>query len=38
MQVNVTADWVRVWGLATVTVAALAGFATEILHLSQAGF
>jgi hypothetical protein len=35
---NRMADWYRVSGLATLTVATLAGFATEILRFCRAGF
>jgi len=38
MQLNSMADWYRVGGLATLTLATIAGFATEIMHLWNVGF
>jgi hypothetical protein len=38
MKLDDMSDWYRVGGLATLTAAALMGFATEILHLWKVGF
>ena len=38
MQPNSMMDWYRIGGLATGTLAAITGFATEILHLWKIGF
>jgi len=38
MQPNTMADWYRIGGMVTLTLATLAGLATEIIHLYQAGF
>jgi hypothetical protein len=38
MQLNSISDWYRVGGLATLTLASLMGFATEIVHLWKGGF
>ena len=38
MQLNGSGDWLRVCGLAAVTVVTMAGFVTEIIRSCQLGF